>query len=329
MDVEAYRAQVACDLDRLFPQRDHSGVRILADTSDFYAVNSGDVVVLGPERRYLVGNNTREGRFGLDDEVKYWVKRARDLATGKRCILKLVFYERFTTSIGGFTVECFRSPGKEARILDLVRGDTRFMQGFSLTDGVGNLVRVLEVIPGKNLQDDVLCTRCDHERYFYEQFPAVYRRFLTSVAAIALLHSHQEKHGDVRRDHILVDEDTGQYRWIDFDYNFLHLENIYSLDVFGLGNILIFLTGKGDTVVGDLKRDNPDAFDTLYWEDLSLVWQNRVANLKKIHPYIPDSLNRILTQFSNQATLSYQHAGQMLEDLLEAQTDLPKEELEP
>ena len=326
MDTQACEAQVLEDLRRTFPDRELKAPRIFTDTTDFYAINSGDVVLLGPEHRYLIGNNAREGRFGLDDEVKHWVKRARNLATGERSILKLVFYEHFTTKVGGLDVECFRSPGKEARILELVRGNPAFMQGFPLLDSAGNLVRVLEVIPGRNLQDEILAVECAHEQYFYEVFPAMFRRFTGCVEAIALLHANQEKHGDVRRDHILVEACTGRYRWIDFDYNFLHVESIYSLDVIGLGNILIFLAGKGDALVNEIKCQCPAVFDTLYWEDLSLVWQNRVANLQKLYPYIPDSLNRILTQFSNQASLTYQHAGQMLVDLAEAQADLAAEE---
>jgi hypothetical protein len=323
MDMSAFQDQVIEDLRHLFPGRELAPPRIFTNTTDFYSINSGDVIVLGPEQRYLVGNNAREGRFGLDDEVKYWVKRARNLATGERNILKLVFYEHFTTRLGGTEIECYRSPGKESRILELVRGNPSFMQGITLLDEIGNYVRVLEIISGKSLPDEILTFECGHEQYFLEEFPAVFRRFIKSVEAIALLHSLQEKHGDVRRDHILVESCTGCFRWIDFDYNFLHLENMYSLDIIGLGNILIFLTGKGDAIISDIKRRNPDVFDTLYWEDLSLVWQNRVANLQKLYPYIPESLNRILVQFSNQATLSYQHAGQMLEDLGEVLADLP------
>lgn len=323
MDPEACRRQVCEDLGRMFPSREPASPRIFTDTSDFYSINSGDVVLLGPEHRYLIGNNTREGRFGLDDEVKYWVKRARNLSTGERNILKLVFYERFNARIGEVSIECFRSPGKEARILEMVRGNDSFMQGFPMTDSAGNLVRVLDVIAGRTLQDEVLALDCGHEQYFNEHLHRVLRNYIGSVEAIAFLHANQEKHGDVRRDHILVEACTGKYRWIDFDYNFLNVESIYSLDVVGLGNILIFLAGKGDALVGEVKRLRPDAFDTLFWEDISLVWQNRVANLKKLYPYIPESLNRILIQFSNQASLTYKHAGEMLEDLREALTDLP------
>lgn len=323
MDAETCRRQVCADLERMFPNRGPSSPRIFTDTSDFYSINSGDVVLLGPEHRFLIGNNTREGRFGLDDEVKYWVKRARNLSTGERNILKLVFYERFNTRIGDVSIECFRSPGKEARILEMVRGNDAFMQGYPMQDAAGNLVRVLDVIAGRTLQDEVLALDCGHEQYFHEHLHEVLRNYIGCVEAIALLHANQEKHGDVRRDHILVEACTGKYRWIDFDYNFLHVENIYSLDVVGLGNILIFLAGKGDALVGEVKRLRPDVFDTLYWEDISLVWQNRVANLKKLYPYLPESLNRILVQFSNQASLAYRHAGEMLEDLREALAELP------
>lgn len=329
MDAKACQDLAFEELKRLFPDREVKAPRVFTDTTDFYAINSGDVVSLGPKLRFLVGNNAREGRFGLDDEVKHWVKRARNLVTGERNILKLVFYERFTANVGGLGIECFRSPGKEARILDMTRGDPAFMQGYPVKDEVGNLVRVLDVIAGKNLQDEILAVEGNHERYFHEVFPFVIRRFKGSVEAIARLHAAGEKHGDVRRDHILVEACTGLYRWIDFDYNFLHLESIYGLDVFGLGNILIFLAGKGDVVVGDLKARQPELFGTLFWEDTSVVWPNRVANLKKVYPYIPDSLNRILRQFSNEASLTYQHAGEMLGDLGEAEADLPLPEVTP
>ena len=32
-------------------------------------------------------------------------------------------------------------------------------------------------------------------------------------------------------------------------------------------------------------------------DDVNIVFHNRVANLKKVYPYIPDSLNRVLMHF--------------------------------
>ena len=48
----------------------------------------------------------------------------------------------------------------------------------------------------------------------------------------------------------------------------------------------------------------------------------RVANLRKIYPYIPESLNRVLLHFSEGANLFYDAADQLLEDLAEAQADV-------
>ena len=99
--------------------RDSHVFRIHTDTTDYFRVEYGDVVLLG-DRPYLIRHNAKEGRFGLDDEVKFWVKRAIDLNSGSPKIIKLVFYEKFMAHIGGIAFECYRSPRKEARILDLV-----------------------------------------------------------------------------------------------------------------------------------------------------------------------------------------------------------------
>jgi len=135
------------------------------------------------------------------------------------------------------------------------------------------------------------------------------------IRAIGFLHEHGEKHGDIRRDHILVDRESGWYRWIDFDYNYRHRENIYGYDLFGLGNVLIFLAGKGDVLLIDLKNQDHPALSTLWQEDVNIVFHNRVANLKKIYPYIPESLNSILMHFSKGANLFYENTEQLLDDL--------------
>ena len=55
-------------------------------------------------------------------------------------------------------------------------------------------------------------------------------------------------------------------------------------------------------------------------EDLNIVFNNRVANLKKIYPYIPESLNRVLMHFSKGANWFYEDTAQLLDDLREFQT---------
>ena len=321
MDMESLRETALRELAALHPGRNLAQVEVHTDTTDFYRVNAGDVVLVEDER-FLVGNNTREGRFGLDDEVKHWVKRATDLATGERKIIKLSFHERFDAHIGGIRFECFRSPHKESRILDLTRGNPNFMQGHTRLDAAGNPVRILDIVNGRCLPDQISSLPCSHEEYFHTTFPAVLDNFIGAARALALLHAHGEKHGDVRRDHLFATHDTGAFCWIDFDYNFVQRENIYGLDLFGLGNILIYLAGKGDATIVDLRDHAPDVFATLYWEDLSLVWQNRVANLRKVYPYIPKELNEILLYFSNNATIYYERADQMIDDLTAARASL-------
>lgn len=295
--------------------------KVYTDTSEFFNVDYGDIVILG-EKPFLVLHNTREGRFGLDDEVKYWVKRSIDLETGEMKIIKLVFHETFISNIGGVQVECFRSPRKEARILKLVSDHKNFMHGYSVVDEKENLVRVLEIIKGKTLHAFIADCAEDHERYFYEKFPDILDHYMECIKAIRFLHEHGEKHGDIRRDHIIIDRESGTYRWIDFDYNYRHRENIYGYDLFGLGNILIYITGMGDVLLMNLKAQNSPVLDQLTNDDLNIVFNNRVANLKKIFPYIPESLNRVLMSFSNGAPVLYEHTRQLLEDIGEFRADI-------
>ncbi len=311
MTIEEIRQKAA---RWLLPSWDPTQLRVHTDTTDYFGVEYGDVVILNGNP-YLVRQNAKEGRFGVDDEVKFWVKRAIDLQTGDAKIIKLVFYERFFSHIGGIEFECFRSPRKEARILKLVVGHDHFMQGFSVEDEKGNVVRVLDVIQGGPLSKYIESLDMDHATYFKERFPEIFDRFLACVKAIEFLHEHGEKHGDIRRDHIFVDREDNRYRWIDFDFNYRHRENIYGYDLFGLGNILIFLVGKGDVLLFDLKNQESPHLDELEDEDLNIVFHNRVANLKKIFPYIPESLNRVMMHFSRGANWYYEHTAQLRHDL--------------
>ena len=140
-------------------------IEIHRDTTDFFRVGYDDVVVLNG-KAYLIRHNAKEGRFGLDDEEKFWVKRAFDLRDGSRKILKFVFHERFAARIGDIVFECYRSPQKEARILKLVGAHKNFMHGYATTDAKGNIVRVLDFIYGKPLSIMVEDIRLDHEAYF-------------------------------------------------------------------------------------------------------------------------------------------------------------------
>lgn len=289
---------------------------IHTDTSDFFRIDYGDILIL-KNRPYLIRQYAKEGRFGLDDEPKYWVRRAVELDTKVHKFIKLVFYEKFTATVGDIQFECFRSPKKEARILELVRDHPHFMQGVSMPDEKGNIVRVIDVVHGKPLVRTLDNLEDDHHYYFFNHFPGLLRRFYESVAAIQYLHDHGEKHGDIRRDHIIIDAETDKFRWIDFDFNYRHRENIFGYDLFGLGNILIYLVGKDDVIISDLKKQHLTALEKLNENDVNIVFRHRVANLKKIYPYIPTALNLVLLHFSRGANRFYENCRDLLEDLAE------------
>ena len=293
----------------------------IKDTADFFRVDYDDVVVLN-DVPFLVRNNEREGRFGLDDEPKFWVKRAINLVTGETNILKWVFRERFNVVIGDFSFECVRSPQKEARILELVRGRDDFMQGRTVIDSTGSPLRILDFIRGRTLSQIAPTLGRDHEDFFRNHYPALLDEYLRIVRAIAFLHESGEKHGDIRRDHLIKDDATGRYRWIDFDFNYIHGPSRYAYDLFGLGNILMFITGRGDVTTHRLLADDPDTLGRLTEDDVNVVFHNRVANLQKIYPYIPARLNRVLMHFSMSAKIFYDNTRELLDDLGEARGEL-------
>ena len=300
-------------------------LKVYRDTTDFFRIEYGDVVILDGSP-FLIRHNAKEGRFGLDDEEKFWVKRSIDLQSGMTKIIKFVFFEKFNAHIGDIEFECFRSPRKEARILNLVKGMPNFMQGYSVRDDHENIVRILEFIYGITLTEHIreIAMTMHHEEYFYQHFPKVLDNFILCVEGIRFLHDNGEKHGDIRRDHILIDRETGEYRWIDYDYNYRHMENIYGYDLFGLGNVLMYLVGMGDIVYQDLKRTNHPSLAYITEHDVNIVFNNRIANLKKLYSYIPDNLNRILMHFARGANLFYDHTSQLVDDLREVQSIFSK-----
>ena len=293
------------------------------DTGDFFRVDYDDVVVLEGVP-FFVRNNEREGRFGIDDEPKFWVKRSINLLTGEVKILKWVFRERFEARIGDLVFECVRSPQKEARILELVHGNEHFMQGATVRDAAGDPLRILDFIRGRTLPQVTLSLGTGHEDFFFEHFPILLDEFLELVEAIGFLHRNGEKHGDIRRDHLIRDERTGKYRWIDFDFNYRHGSSRFGYDLFGLGNVLLFITGRGDVTTQGLLQRDPDMLDRLTEDDVNIVFHNRVANLRKIYPYIPELLNRVLLHFSAGADIYYETTEELLEDLGEAREVLER-----
>jgi len=285
---------------------------VYSDTTEFMSITYGDVIALG-DRHYLVLGDERERRFGMEDP-KFWVKRCTELESGEYRILKLEFQETFDQHIGPLAITCHRSAAKEARILRLTAGDPRFMQGTAVHDTRGNIVRVLQRVAGRRLDLEVEDIRADHRTYFHTLYPGILERFIRACQAIHFLHQHGETHGDIRRDHLYVDRDSGEYCWIDFDYGYDAAENPFGLDLFGLGNILSFITGKGVHTIQD--RANAEMDGPLISEaDCSLFFRHRIVNLRKLFPYVPEELNRVLMHYSTQSEVYYETVPELLADL--------------
>lgn len=291
--------------------------KIKKDTSEFFDIQASDIVHL-EDSYFLIRGEAQEPRFGLEGEPKWWVKRAQHLPSGRRVLLKLVFLESFNTKIGPLSFRCYRAPEKEARILRLVAGVPGFMQGQTLRDQVGNPIRVLEIVTGPTL--DQLVGRLGnkpHREYFETDFPDLIVSYAQSVEDMVFLHGHKELHGDIRRDHLIQERYTNRLTWIDFDYTCDYSRvNRFAYDLFGLGNILIYLTGGGVWRLADIAREGyNDVIDSLTRDDLNIVFSNQLANMKKLFPYVPEELNRICLSFSWGAKLFYETSGQILADL--------------
>lgn len=298
--------------------------RVYTDTTDFTSLDYGDVIHV-EDRYFLITSFTKEGRFGVDDQIKPWVPKVEDLATGTPYIVKLVFHETFDMRFGPYTIPCYRSPEKEARILELVHGRPNFMQGVSLLDECGNLIRVINPVGGIRLDKAIHQSQTSHHEYFFNELPGILARFLESLLSIGFLHENGFRHGDIRRDHIFVDRNTGEFFWIDFDYDFYLPEKPFALDLFELGNILIYLAGKGDYTPREIAADpqmGQPVLHSLVPADISLISQNRIVNLRKLFPYIPEKLNNILLHFSAGAEVFYETVNELHTDLEDALQEL-------
>lgn len=290
--------------------------RIFTDTSNFFAIDYGDIVKVDG-KSYLVKGHEREERFGLD-EPKFWVKKAVDVDTGERKILKLSFFETFEASIGTLKIPCFRNPAKEGAVLELVRDHPYFMQGHQHIDTRGNSVRVLDIVKGINFYRHIESIHMGHERYFYELLPDILTKLVKAFDALRILHKAGFKHGDVRNDHIFIEQGTGNYVWIDFDYDYDLAENPFSLDIMGIGNILLYSIGKGFHNLKEKEQGEllyKDLMRKVVRDDFSIIHKWRFMNLKKLYPYIPNDLNDILRHFSYGATIFYESVDEVLEDL--------------
>jgi serine/threonine protein kinase len=297
-------------------------LRVVTDTTEFMNINRGHVLHL-EGRYFLITGYIYEARFGLSDEPKYWVKKAIDLDTGTRQIVKLSHREEFSMRIGPLKIRCYRNPHKEAQVLELVHGNPSFMQGYALFDERGNEVRVIDIIKGKSVYDLIWSLDKAHEEYFHHDFPDILRNLRGCIQALQLLHDKNLCHGDIRNDHIIAEQETGWYRWIDFDLT----QDFSDLDIWSIGNILQYCVGMGmrtfrEVLQSDLYSDSIKK--NLTADDASAFYEHRIMNLQKVFPYIPDRLNDILMHFSVSTNTFYTSISEIVSDIDAALEDLPR-----
>jgi hypothetical protein len=283
---------------------------IFTDTTDFMAIDRDHVVELDGEL-FLVTCTEKEKRFGLEDEPKFWVKRALALGTGRTHILKMVFHEVFLVGIRERSIRCERNAEKEGRVLEVMRGDPRFMQGRVALDACGNVVRVIDFIEGVDFLNHLDALDLPHEQYFHTELRPVLANIIESFRGIQQLHEAGLCHGDIRNDHILVEGQTGRFVWIDFDLAQKDME----FDVWSLGNILHCVLARGFVTFRDVHESNPEAFARLMSEDASVFFPHRVMNLRKVYPYLPAKLNDVLLRYSVGCHVPYERVSQVVEDL--------------
>jgi hypothetical protein len=287
-------------------------VEIVTDTTEWMNIHRGQVIRMNGTDLLVMGN-AHETRFGIKDQPKYWVFTAFDLDSGARRVIKTVFHEEFNVRIGIFKIHCYRSPEKEGYVLDITRNDARFMQGVNLYDERQNLVRVLDFIRGETFFNRIAGIRKSHEQYFHEDLPAILWKLRDCIDAIAYLHENDTCHGDIRNDHIIIDADTGDYRWIDFDLK----QDVSDFDTWSIGNILNYAVAKGICSFHEVFRNPavPDAVrNSLSSDDASAFYEYRIMNLRKLYPYIPDRLSELLQHFTIRPKVFYDRIRQFNEE---------------
>jgi tRNA A-37 threonylcarbamoyl transferase component Bud32 len=275
---------------------DNRRFKIVTDTSDWMAITKGDVIRIDG-RDFVVRGNMHEPRFGIDEQPKYWVFNAIELETGEEKIIKTVFYEEFYVHISIFKIRCYRSPEKEAQVLEQTRGDERFMQGKAFLDEKGNNVRIIDFIRGKTLFHFIPSISKPHEQYFFEDFPIILTKLADSISAIQKLHNFGLCHGDIRNDHILIDAADGAFRWIDFDLK----QDVTDFDVWSMGNLLSYCAGKGILTFSAVLKDKnieTSIKESLKAEDSSAFYEYRIMNLQKVYPYMPEGFSNLLRHFT-------------------------------
>ena len=84
-----------------------------------------------------------------------------------------------------------------------------------------------------------------------------------------------------------------------------------------MGNILLFLVGKAVYTPLTLAELGLGAKlrEPLEPHDFGLIHKNRIVNLSKLFPYVPEALNRVLLHFGAGTEVFYESVDELLADL--------------
>jgi hypothetical protein len=114
--------------------------------------------------------------------------------------------------------------------------------------------------------------------------------------------------------------------WIDFDYDFHLPEKPFALDLQELGNLLLYLIGRDNYHPREILANPTMGQKTLQKltpADFSLLAPDRVINLQKLFPYIPEALHRILLHFAAGADVFYEAVDELDQDLVKVLAEMP------
>ena len=196
------------------------------------------------------------------------------------------------------------------------------MQGRSFSDDSGNNVRVMDFIGSRSLYDEIREMKLNHEQYYYTRLSSIMKKLIFCYEGIQMLHDNSLVHGDIRSDHILIDEVNDEFRWIDFDL----YQNFDEYDVWLLGRVLHFTVGRGMNTIHAIEnsgRFSPEILSSLQPTDIGWYYPHRIMNLKKLYPYINSDLNDILMKFSVGAKVHYSTVFELIQDLKKVIPEIP------
>jgi len=192
------------------------------------------------------------------------------------------------------------------------------MQGRTVRDSRDNIVRVIDFIAGVDLLTYLDALPLSHRDYCETLLPDVLRRVAENIGALERLHAVGLCHGDIRNDHLLVEHETGCYRWIDFDL----MQDSPGFDVWSIGNVLHCVVAKGFVTFHSVTQARPELSGAFSEGDASVFFPYRVMNLRKAYPYVPARLNNVLLRFSVGANARYDSVTQITDDLYDCAASL-------